>query len=100
MCKNNQHPGQVIDDNGCLVWECVPNQPYCCPQTTINDIKCTDGSNPVEVTDPQTGCLILACVQPPCCPRLSFESIFCEKASPTLFLGRDGCAYWGCTTSQ
>lgn len=97
-CTNVTHLVEVIDPKtGCLSWICVPNQPICCPIRSIDDIKCIDGSDPVEVTDPKTGCLIFACVQPPCCPRLSFVSIFCEKGSPALFLGRDGCAYWGCT---
>lgn len=70
-CTNDTKPGQIIDSYGCLIWTCVPNQPYCCPRTSPETIKCTAESEPGQIVDTKTNCKIWTCVpkQPYCCER-------------------------------
>ncbi len=68
--------GQIIDANGCLIWTCVPLQPYCCPFSSSETIFCGNELAIGRTLDPNTGCESIACVpkQPYCC-RTTVSSV-------------------------
>lgn len=101
----NTKPGQIIDSNGCLVWTCVPDQPYCCQyQLQVDAVtltKCSADSELVQVLDPKTGCKRWQCApkQPYCCGVLEIKRECAENSYKIqVYDLKTGCLVWDCAT--
>ncbi len=96
----NRKPGQIIDQNGCLVWTCVPKQPYCCEPVSAMEVavECSSDSELVQTLDPKTNCKIWTCApkQPYCCGRP--KQIKCKENSYSVevYDPKTGCLVSAC----
>lgn len=97
-CPLDTKYGQTIDPNGCLIWTCVPMQPYCCPSVEL--IKCENEFDILDqILDLKTGCKIFRCVpkQPYCCPELSLaRKCFKPNQNVEVYDRETGCLYIQC----
>lgn len=94
----NRKPGQIIDADGCLVWSCVPKQPYCCERESLVAVVCSSEEELVQILDSKTNCRLWTCApkQPYCCERS--EPRQCEENSYSVevYDQKTGCLTWTC----
>lgn len=94
----NTKPGQIIDSNGCLVWTCVPIQPYCCEREFSEIKECPEDTEPFQTLDLKKNCKIWTCApkQPYCCGLVAQKKCDENTYSVEVYDPKTGCLVWSC----